>query len=128
MEAILGSGASATVVHPYICPVYETMPGGASRARAVYDVANGKGTPNLGEKLLPVMTVDGNYRGLRGQVADASKPLQAARVLAWAGHLVVFGGGEDGTDHYVYNTITGDTTTVKDDGVNYLMGMFIVPK
>ena len=91
-------------------------------------MANGEEIPNLGENLLPVMMADGSYRGLRAQVADVSKPLQAVRSLVRTGHVVVFGGGEDGTENYVYNKITGNMTPVKDDGVNYVMGMHIVPK
>ena len=128
VEAILDSGASVTVIPPHIGPEYETMPSEASRAGVVYEIANGDEIPNLGEKLLPVMTVDGSYRGLRAQVADVSKALQSVRSLVRAGHVVVFGGGEDGSENYIVNKYSGETTPVKDDGVNYLMGMYIVPK
>ena len=61
------------------------------------------------------------------QVADVSKPLQAVRSLVRAGHLVVFGDGEHGDDNYIYNKVTGEQTAVTDDGINYLMGMWIIP-
>ena len=41
--------------------------------------------------------------------------------------MVVFGDGEDGSGNYIVNKTTGETTAVKDDGVNYLLGLFIAP-
>ena len=57
-----------------------------------------------------------------------SKPLQAVRSLIRTGHAVVFCDGENGDEHYVVNRITGEINEVKDDGVNYLMGMYVIPK
>ena len=76
---------------------------------------------------MPVVTVAGAWRGLRAQVADVSKALQSVRTLVQAGHIVVFGDGEDGSGNYIVNKITGETTAVKDDGVNYLLGLYIAP-
>ena len=39
--------------------------------------------------------------------------------------MVVLGNGEDGSGNYIMNKITGETTAVTDDGVNYLLGLFI---
>ena len=41
--------------------------------------------------------------------------------------MVVFGGGDDGDGNYIVNKVTGETTSVKDDGVNYLLGFYIAP-
>ena len=76
---------------------------------------------------MPVMTREGSMRGLRAQVADVSKALQSVRALVKAGHVVIFGDGEQGECHYVYNKFTGETNEVTDDGINYLMGMYIIP-
>ena len=77
---------------------------------------------------MAVVTDDGAKGGLQAQVADVSKMLQSVRALVRAGHTVVFGDGDDGRSHYVYNKITGDCIGVKDDGTNYLMGMHIVAR
>ena len=77
---------------------------------------------------MPIMAAEGTTRGLRAQVADVSKPLQAVRSLIRTGHAVIFGGGENGDEHFVVNRITGEVNEVKDDGVNYLMGMYVIPK
>ena len=76
---------------------------------------------------MAVMTAEGSVRGMLAQVADVSKPLQAVRSLVRAGHLVVFGDGEHGDDNCIYNKATGEQTAVTDDGINYLMGMWIIP-
>ena len=127
MEFILDSGATATVIPPNVGKAYAIQPGDASRAGVTYEVANGEEIPNLGEKLMPVVTAEGTWRGLRAQVADVSKALQSVRTLVQAGHMVVFGGGDDGDSSYIVNKITGEVTSVKDDGVNYLLGLYIAP-
>ena len=127
-EAILDSGASVTVVPPSLAKEYEVVEGEASKAGVKYEIANGDEIPNLGEKLMPIMTNEGTTRGLRAQVADVSKPLQAVRSLVRSGHAVIFGDGDNGDCHYVVNKMTGEVNMVKDDGVNYLMGMYVIPK
>ena len=127
IETILDSGATVTVIPPHVGRSYEVVPSAASRAGVKYEVANGDEIPNLREKLMPVMTREGSMRGLRAQVADVSKALQSVRALVKAGHVVIFGDGEQGECHYVYNKFTGETNEVTDDGINYLMGMYIIP-
>ena len=104
------------------------MPSAASKAGVMYEIANGEEIPNLGEKLMAIVTDDGAWRGLQAQVADVSKMLQSVRSLVKAGHTVVFGDGDDGHSHYVYHKLSGECIGVRDDGVNYLMGMHIVPR
>ena len=127
IETILDSGATVTVIPPHVGRSYEVVPSAASRAGVKYEVANGEEIPNLGEKLMPVMTREGSMRGLRAQVADVSKALQSVRALVKAGHVVIFGDGDEGQCHYVYNKFIGETNEVTDDGINYLMGMYIIP-
>ena len=122
------SGATVIVIPAHVGQAYDIRPSAASKAGVVYEIANAKEISNLCEKLLAVVTVDGAWRGLQAQVADVSKMLQSVRALVRAGHTVVFGDGDDGCNHYVYNKIIGDCIGVKDDGTNYLMGMHIVPR
>lgn len=128
IEAIVDSGATVTVIPPTCGQDYAIVKGEAAIAGVTYTVANGDDLPNLGEKTLPVMTLEGSMRGLRAQVANVSKPLQAVRSLVRAGHIVVFGGGENGDENYVLNRVSGEINHVRDDGVNYLMGMYVIPK
>ena len=127
-EAILDSGASVTVVPPSLAREYDIVEGEAAKAGVKYEIANGDEIPNLGEKLMPIMTNEGTTRGLKAQVAEVSKPLQAVRSLVKTGHAVVFGDGEHGELNYIVNKLTGEVNMVKDDGINYLMGMYVIPK
>ena len=64
---------------------------------------------------------------MRPQVADVWKALQSVRALVRTGHLVVFGDGEDGTEHYILNRDSGEMNAVRDDGVNYTMRRYAIP-
>ncbi len=127
VEAILDSGATVTVFPPSVGTAYALTQGEAAKAGVTYEVANGEEIPNLGERLLPVMTAEGTVRGVRAQVADVSKPLQAVRQLTRTGHLVVFGDGPEGEQHYVLNRVTGEMNMIRDDGINYIMGLYVMP-
>ena len=109
---------------------YEVQPSEASKAGVMYEIANGDEIPNLGEKLMPVVTAEGAWKGLLAQVADISKALQSVRSLVKAGHVVVFGDDDENGDggNYIVNKFTGEYTSVKDDGLNYILGLHIAPK
>ena len=130
VEFILDSGATTTVIPTSVGRSYEVQPSEASKAGVMYEIANGDEIPNLGEKLMPVVTTEGAWKGLLAQVADISKALQSVRSLVKAGHAVVFGDDDEngGTCSYIVNKVTGECTSVKDDGVNYLLGLYIAPK
>ena len=64
---------------------------------------------------------------MRPQVADVSKAFRSVRVLVRIGHVVVFGDGENGTEHYIMNRATGEYNAVCDDGLNYLMRLCCIP-
>ena len=128
LTAILDSGASVTVVPPHVGRDYEITRGDAAAAGVRYEIADGNEIPNLGEKLFPIMTREGTWRGLKAEVADISKALQSVRSLIKTWHRVVFGDGEGGNEHYIQNVLTGEVNAVEDDGQNYLMHYLIAPK
>ena len=129
IEFILDSGASTIVIPPHVGKAYDVRPSKASAAGVMYEIADGTEIPNLGEKLMPVVTAEGSWKGLRAQVADVSKPLQSVRSLIKSGHMVVFGDGDgDEAESYIWNKATGERTAVIDDGVNYLLGLHVAPK
>ena len=128
LQMILDSGASVSVVPPSVGRDYEVVRGEAAMAGVRYEIADGNEIPNLGEKLLPVVTREESWRGLKVEVADIARALQSVRSLVKTGHKVVFGDGPDGTAHYIEHNATGEVNWVEDDGVNYLMTYFIAPK
>ena len=74
-----------------------------------------------------VVTTEGTWRGLRAQVAGVSKALQSVRTLVQAGHMVVFGDDGGCCGNYIVNKITGEVIAARDDGMNYLLGLYIAP-
>ena len=129
IEFIVDSGASTTVIPPHVGKAYDVRPSKASTAGVTYEIADGTEIPNLGEKLMPVVTAEGSWKGLRAQVADVSKPLQSVRSLVKSGHVVVFGDGDgDEVESYIWNKVTGERTAVMDDGVNYVLGLHVAPR
>ena len=76
---------------PHVGRDYEVVRGEAAIAGVRYEIADGNEIPNLGEKLMPVMTREGTWRGLQAEVADIARALQSVRSLVRTGHKVVFG-------------------------------------
>ena len=77
---------------------------------------------------MPVMTREGTWKGLKAEVADISKAIQSVRSLVKTGDKVVFGGVENGNEHYIENVFTDEINAVEDDCQNYLMTYFIAPR
>ena len=128
LQMILDSGASVSVVPPSVGRDYEVVRGEAAMAGVRYEIADGNEIQNLGEKLLPIVTREESWRGLKVEVADIARALHSVRSLVKTGHKVVFGDGPDGTAHYIENNATGEVNWVEDDGFNYLMTYLIAPK
>ena len=128
LQAILDCGASVTVVPPHVGRDCEVIRGEAAKAGVRYEIADGNEIPNLGEKLMPVMTREGTWRGLKAEVADIARALQSVRSLVKTRHKVVFGDGEHGSEHYIQNVMTGEVNAVEDDSQNYFMTYLIAPK
>ena len=126
MSCIVDSGATVPVMHPTTGAAYPLMESEASRDGTVYALANDDTLPNLGEKKMAVLTAEGTLRGYGSQAADVSKPLQAVRSLVSSKHAVCFGLG-DGTEHLIINKQTGEINKMRDDGINYLQDLLIIP-
>ena len=58
--AILGSGATVTVIPPHVGAGHDVMEGEGSEAGVKYEVASGKDITNLGEKFMAIMTAHGD--------------------------------------------------------------------
>ena len=74
--------------------------------------------------MVPVMTDEGTTRGMLSRIAQVSSPLQSVRQMHRTGHLVVF----DGDESFCFNKMTGEVNHIRDDGTNYLMGVWVIPK
>ena len=128
LTMILDSGASVSVVPPSVGGEYDIVCGRAAMAGVKYEIADGSQIHNLGEKLLPIVTRENTWRGLKVEVADIAQALQSVRSLVKTCHKVVFGDGPDGMAHYIEHQVTGEVNWVDDNGFNYLMTYLIAPK
>ena len=120
----MDSGASETVIGLNALTAVPLVQGQAAKNGVKYECANGAALANLGQKRMPVMTAEGTLRGYSTQCADVSKPLQSVRHLNKRGHLVVF----DESNSFVYNKYSGEVNHIDDDGVNFTMKTWIMPK
>ena len=127
LSAVVDSGATITAIHPRVGKAYKIQEGEAAQRGTEYEIADGSSTPNLGEKEMAVMTREGTLRGYRAQVAEVSSPLESVRQLLASKHCVLFGLGPNEQDHLIINKVTGEINKLRDDGVNYLHDMLIVP-
>jgi len=127
ISAIVDSGASITAVHPEDGKAYKMQESEASRRGISYATAGQEDLPNLGEKLMAVLTTEGTLRGFKSQCAEVSEPLESVRQLLGAKHCVLFGLGEDEEEHLIINKITGEVNRMRDDGINYFHDLLVVP-
>ncbi len=127
ISAVVDSGATITAIHPEDGQDYKVEESEASRNGVMYQVANFEEIPNLGEKKLAVLTAEGTLRGFKSQVAEVSSPLESVRQLLGSKHCVLFGLGEDEEEHLIINKITGEANRLRDDGINYMHDMLVVP-
>ena len=74
-----------------------------------------------------VLTPEGHLRGMAPACADVGDTLQSVRQLLGAKHCVLFGLGENEDEHLIINKLTGEVSRLRDDGVNYLQDLLIVP-
>ena len=127
MSAIVDSGATITALHPEDAKEYKVEESAASRAGVTYETAGSEDLPNLGEKKIAVLTTEGTLRGYQSQVAEVSGPLESVRQLLASKHCVLFGLGENEEEHLIVNKLTGEVNRMRDDGINYLHDLLVVP-
>jgi hypothetical protein len=104
-------------------PDYKIRESKASKMGVKYASATGEEIPNLGEVLLPMMTMEGTKRSMRMQAAEVSKPLASVKRICEAGHTVVF----DETGSFMYNKHTGEVNYFREESGNYMLDVWIPP-
>ena len=104
-------------------PDYEVKEGKASKMGVKYASATGEEIPNLGEVMLPMVTIEGSRRSMKMQAAEVSRPLASVKRICEAGHTVVF----DQTGSFMYNKRTGEVNYFREDSGNYIMDVWVPP-
>ncbi len=130
LSSIVDSGATIPTMHPEDAKAYDLLESEGSRNGVEYEVANCETIPNVGEKKFAVLTAEGTLRGYQTQCAEVGKgkPLQAVRALVSSSHAVCFGLGERGEDHVIINKTSGEVNHLRDDGINYLQDLLVIPQ
>jgi len=132
MEVIMDSGAHISVGPPKtgVTAGYTVEESADSKAGVTYTAANGSPIPNLGQRIMAVMTEEGSVRGVVQQVADVTKDLEAIRAVLKTGHAVIFNddGTGNGTGSFMVNKQTGEHNVIHDNGMDYVMRRWIIPK
>ena len=128
IKGVMDSGASESVAHPSECPEYEVVPSSGSKMGQKYTSASGDTIPNLGEKILDVVTEDGIETQIKYQAADVSRTLNSVSEVCDAGgadgQYVLFSkwGGS------IWNPVTGRCTPFAREGGIYTLDMWVKPK
>ena len=123
IESIVDSGATVSVMGPEFAACYQVQPSEGSKAGVTYQVANGEELDNEGEKIVPVITDCGHLQAMKSQIAAVTASLTSVRQLIKSGHAVVF----DGSESFIIHKTTGAINMIKDNGVNYTMGINVAP-
>ncbi len=127
LSAVVDSGSTVPAFSPKVGRGYKVEESAASRQGVEYETAGGGTLPDLGEKKLAVITPEGTLRGYRSNVADVTGPLQSVRSMVNSRHCVLFGLGPNDDEHLIINKISGEVNRMRDDGVNYLQDLLVVP-
>ena len=127
IRAIVDSGASVPALPPKRGRAYPLLESEGSKTGVEYQCANNECLPNLGEKLMAVMTAEGTLRGYRTQCANVGQPINAVRSMVASKSAVCFGLGPEGDQHLIINRLTGEINQIEDDGYNYLQNLWVVP-
>ena len=122
IEITIDSGACDTVMPENMCPHISLLSSDSSRAGLEYEVANGEGLPNLGEKKCLMMTEDSDMmKRVIFQCADVHKALLSVSRVADLGYECVFGknGGQ------LRDVVTGDVVSLHRRGNLYVMRAWV---
>ena len=87
----MDSGAAESVGPPSMAPEVPIRESPGSLAGRAYIAAGGERLPNMGQKVLTVVTNEGNQAKALYQVAEVTRPLTAVGSTCDQGNVVVYG-------------------------------------
>ena len=92
-----------------------------------YSAANGHTIKNEGERLVSMVTKEGQWKNMTFQVCDVTRPLASVSKIVEAGHSVIFNPSHDARGSYIQNHATGERTwPTARDGV-YVLETKVAP-
>jgi uncharacterized Zn finger protein (UPF0148 family) len=112
---IIDSGAAESVLPKDWCPQAALLKGESYGKH--YTAANGSHIKNRGEKIVSMVTAEGQWKNLKFQVCDVTRPLASVSKIVESGHTVVFNPSWKGGS-YILNLQTREKTWLRQqDGV-----------
>ena len=122
IEITVDSGACDTVMPTSLSPQILLLESAASRSGLEYEVANGQGLPNVGEKKCIMMTENSSLpKRITFQCADVHKPLMSVSRVADLGYECILG-AEGGT---LRDTVTNDVIPLHRRGNLYFLKAWV---
>ena len=118
---MMDSGAAESVGPPSMAPEVPIRESPGSRMNRAYVAAGGERIPNMGQKVLTVVTNEGREAKAVYQVAEVTRPLTAVGSTCDRGNVVVYGphGG------CIINRETGFQTDFERRGGIYELDLWI---
>lgn len=122
---IVDSGAAGSVIPRNWCPQAKLRNG--TMTGKAYSAANGQTIKNEGERLVSMVTRQGQWKNMTFQVCDVTRPLAFVSKIVGVGHSVVFNPAHDARGSYIQNHATGENTWLTPkDGV-YVLETKVAP-
>jgi hypothetical protein len=122
---IVDSGAAESVLPRHWCPQAK-LKNGPMKGNTYY-AANGQSVKNERERLVSMVTKEGQWKNMTFQVCDVTRPLASVSKIVEAGHSVVFHPTHDARGSYIQNYNTGEKTWLTPkDGV-YVLETKVAP-
>ena len=105
---VIDSGAAESVLPRNWCPQAKLTDGHMKGKK--YAAANGSSIKNEGEKIVSMVTKQGQWKNMKFQVCDVTRPLASVSKIVEAGHSVVLNPIQDPRGSYIQNWTTGEKT------------------
>ena len=125
---IIDSGACVSVMPTEWCPHVDIESTPQSRAKEFFRAANDHKIYNEGQKVITMMTKEGNKRDMRFTVCDVSKALGSVSQMCKIGHRVVFNPPWDHNGSHIEHVDTGERMWLEEKGGLYILSAKIAPR
>ena len=116
---MVDSGAAESVAPPSMAPWVQTKESVGSKRGQVYLSASGNKLPNLGEKIMDVITEEGPPAKATYQIANVTRALCAVSRMCDQGNTVIF----EKQGGYILDP-HGNTTTFRRENNVYLLDTY----
>ena len=122
---IIDSGAAESVLPRDWCPQAALVDGPMKGKK--YSAANGSDIKNEGQRVVSMVTKEGQWRNMTFQVCNVTRPLASVSKIVEAGHSVVFNPVDDPRGSYIQNLQSGEKMWLTAKAGVYVMETKVAP-